>query len=79
MSYAWQQRLRLALVVISPTLFTLQVIGALQNPHSFGWLIASFWAALGIYIAYDYRRAKAAHEALPTRGKARPGQGGRRG
>jgi hypothetical protein len=91
MSYKWQQRLRLALVVISPILFTLQVLSALLNPQGFGWLVASAWAALGIYFAWTYRKAKQAHDALPIKGKPAtkgrpeatqsrpgPGQGGRR-
>jgi hypothetical protein len=71
MSYAWQQRLRLGLVVISPILFTLQVLAALLNPQGFGWLVASAWAALGIYFAWTYRKAKQAHDAVPT--KIKPG------
>ena len=71
MSYAWQQRLRLGLVVISPILFTLQVLAALLNPQGFGWIFSSDCSSLGIYFAWTYRKAKQAHDAVPT--KIKPG------
>ena len=62
MGYAGMQRLRLALVIISPVAFTLQLFSALANPGGLGFLVAAFFAAVGLYIAYDYRKAKTAHE-----------------
>lgn len=75
MGYLWGQRLRLALVILSPVAFTFELVAALQNPHGFGWLAAGLFAAVGIYVAYDYRRARVAHERRPvgpSTGRNRP-------
>lgn len=70
--YIWGQRLRLVLVILSPLLFAFELMAALHNPRGYGWLAAGLFAAAGIYVAYDYRRAKAAHEARPSKGRNRP-------
>ena len=70
--YIWGQRLRLVLVILSPILFAVELLAALQHPRGFGWLAAGLFAAVGIYVASDYGRAKAAHELRPSKGRNRP-------